>query len=169
MKKMKLEATDKTAMPQQRPHIKKGYYVARLSEIKPKKNEGKYGKKIVFVFEILEDKYVIDNKYQQLAIEAYSEYKQQDGTYHTAVTPNSAITKIFMALGWKFNVNGIDTAELIGKYAEVLVKDYTYKFTDQKTNKTEELMASTISEVAPWKESTVNATEETISSNEEDM
>jgi len=97
---MKMDVSDKVATPQKRPNVKKGFYHARLAEVKPKKSESKYGKKAVLLFDILDEK-LKDNegKYLQLATEVYSEYKQEDGSYRTAVTPNSKITKVFQALG----------------------------------------------------------------------
>jgi hypothetical protein len=149
---MKMEVSDKVAVPQKRPHIKKGFYHARLAEVKPKKAESKYGKKVVLLFDILNDAFKKDGKYLQLATETYSEYKQDDGSYRTAVTPNSRITKIFQALGWKFTTQGLDTNDFIGAEAEVLVDDYEYEFTDPSTNKTEVLKGSTINDVNKWED-----------------
>ncbi|RLE39452.1 hypothetical protein DRJ17_00700 [Candidatus Woesearchaeota archaeon] len=149
---MKMEVSDKVAVPQKRPHIKKGFYHARLVEVKPKKTESKYGKKIVLLFEILNDAFKQNGKYLQLATEAYYEYKQDDGSYRTAVTPNSRITQIFQALGWKFTTQGLDTNDFIGAEAEVLVDDYEYEYTDPNTNKTEILKASTINDVNKWED-----------------
>ncbi len=158
---MKLEASDKVAVPQKRPFIKKGFYHARLVEIKPKKNESKFGKKIVLIFDILDPKYQQNGKFLQLATEVYSEYKQDDGSYRTAITPNSNITKTFQALGWKFSNQGLDTNDFIGAEAEVLVEDYEYDWTDPTTTKTEKTRASTINDVNPWKDE-AEVTEETI-------
>lgn len=159
---MKLTSSDKVAVPQKRPYIKKGFYHARLAEIKPKKNESKFGKKIVLIFDILDQRYVKNNKYLQLATEVYSEYKKDDGTYQTAITPNSNITKIFQALGWKFTNQGLDTNDFIGAEAEVLVEDYEYDYTDPATNKTEKTKASTINDVNPWEDEQTGVVEETI-------
>lgn len=159
---MKLNVSDKVAVPLRRPHIKKGFYHARLVEIKPKKTESKYGKKIVLIFDILNEAFKQEGKYLQLATEVYSEYKQDDGSYRTAVTPNSTITKIFQALGWKFSTQGLDTNDFIGAEAEVLVDDYEYEFTDPTTNKTEMLKGSTINDVNRWEEEQPEVTEEVI-------
>jgi len=149
---MKMDVSDKVATPQKRPNIKKGFYHARLADVKPKKTESKYGKKVVLLFDILDEKYKeSDSDYLQLATEVYSEYKQDDGSYRTAVTPNSKITKVFQALGWKFTTQGLDTNDFLGTEAEVLVQDYDYEFTDEN-NKTETLKASTIDDVNPWEE-----------------
>ena len=159
---MKMDVSDKVATPQKRPNIKKGFYHARLAEVKPKKAESKYGKKAVLLFDILDEK-LKDNegKYLQLATEVYSEYKQEDGSYRTAVTPNSKITKVFQALGWKFSTQGLDTNDFIGAEAEVLVQDYDYDFTDEN-NKTESLKASTIDDVNPWEDAQPQVTEEVV-------
>jgi hypothetical protein len=159
---MKLDVSDKVAIPQTRPHIKKGFYHARLAEIKPKKNESKYGKKIVLVFDILNEALKQNGEYAQLAMEVYSEYKQDDGSYRTAVTPNSTITKTFQSLGWNFSTQGLDTDEFIGAEAEVLVDDYEYEYTDQATNKTETLKGSTIQDVSRWEEDQPQVTEEKV-------
>lgn len=157
---MKMEVSDKVAVPQKKPHIKKGFYKARLAEVKPKKSEGKYGKKIVMLFEILNDAFKQDGKYLQLATEVYSEYKQEDGSYRTAITPNSRITQVFQALGWKFTTQGLDTNDFIGAEAEVLVDDYDYEYTSPDTNKVETLKASTINDVQKCEDTEVK--EETI-------
>lgn len=159
---MKLDVSDKVATPLTKPHIKKGFYHARLVEIKPKKNESKYGKKIVLVFDILNEAFKQNGKNIQLATEVYSEYKQDDGSYRTAVTPNSSITKVFQALGWNFSTQGLDTDEFLGAEAEVLVDDYDYEFTDQATNKTQTLKGSAIQDVAKWEEEQLQVTEEKI-------
>jgi hypothetical protein len=159
---MKMDVSDKVATPQKKPCIKKGFYHARLAEVKPKKAESKYGKKAVLLFDIMDDS-LKDNegKYLQLATEVYSEYKQDNGSYRTAVTPNSKITKVFQALGWKFSTQGLDTNDFIGAEAEVLVQDYDYEFTDEN-NKTETLKASTIDDVNPWEDAQPQVTEEIV-------
>lgn len=159
---MKLDVSDKVAVPQKRPYIKKGFYHAKLVEVRPKKTEAKFGKKIVLVFDILDQRYKQNNKYLQLAYEVYSEYKQEDGSYRTAVTPNSTITKTFQALGWKFSTDGLDTNNFIGTEAEVLVDDYEYEFTDSSTNKTETLRGSTVNDVSKWEEERPQVTEEVV-------
>ncbi|RJQ15728.1 hypothetical protein C4573_06270 [Candidatus Woesearchaeota archaeon] len=159
---MKLTSSDKVAVPQKRPYIKKGFYHARLAEIRPKKNESKYGKKIVLIFDIIDQRYQKNGKFLQLATEVYSEYKQDDGSYRTAITPNSNITQVFMALGWKFSNQGLDTNDFIGAEAEVLVEDYEYDYTDPATNKTEKTKASTINDVNPWVDEQPDIVEEKI-------
>lgn len=159
---MKMEVSDKVAVPQKRPNIKKGFYHARLAEVKPKKTESKYGRKAVLLFDILDENLKDkEGKYLQLATEVYSEYKQENGTYRTAVTPNSRITKVFHALGWKFTTQGLDTNDFIGAEAEVLVQDYEYEFTDE-SNKTQTLKASTIDDVNPWENHQGEVKEEVV-------
>ncbi len=159
---MKMEVSDKVAVPQRRPHIKKGFYHARLVEVRPKKAESKYGKKVVLLFDILNDAFKKEGKYLQLATETYSEYKQENGSYRTAVTPNSRITKIFQALGWTFTTQGLDTNDFIGAEAKVLVDDYDYEFTDPNTNKKETLKGSTINDVNKWEEAQPEVKEEVV-------
>jgi len=149
---MKLEVSDKVAVKMKRPYTKKGYYKARLNEIKPKKTESKFGYKLVLLFSILDEAYKEENgEYLTLAFETYYKYKNEDGTYNTALTPNSNSTKVFKNLGWEFSENGIETDNLIGAEAEVLVKDYNYEYTDQAGVKSTEL-ASSIGEINPWKD-----------------
>lgn len=143
---MKLEASDITS-DFSRPHIKKGFYTGTLVDVKDKKTEGKYGKQLVFVFKI--EGTNIDGQPAELARIAYSEYKQEDGTYRTALTKNSLIASIFEALGWTFDPKGCNTDDFLGKQAEVLVNDYEYSYTDPASKQTVMGVASTIDEVKP--------------------
>lgn len=150
--KMEMEVSDKVAEQKPKTHIKKGFYHARLTEVKPKKAEGKHGKKVVLVFELLDEKLKVEGQYLKLATEMYSEYRQEDGSYRTAVTPNSRLTKTFKNLGWEFNTVGLSTDKFVGAEAEVLVDEYEYSYIDQATNTTSLLKASTIKEVNKWED-----------------
>ena len=82
----------------------------------------------------------------------YHMYKKSDknkkfieGEYQTAITPNSAITKLLKALGWKFSAEGVDPDEFIGNWVELNIDDYTQGEGD------EGYTASTIKEVNPYK------------------
>ncbi|MBR9679211.1 MAG: hypothetical protein GON13_03005 [Nanoarchaeota archaeon] len=146
---MKLIASDKQASFAKKPYITKGYYPAKLLKVKEFKDrdgnwkEGTYGRQLIFEFGI----YKSDEKgkpTEPMTVEqegdfkgekklvdvilpkfVYHQYKdKKTGEYRTAITPNSAITKIMKALGWEFNPSGVDTDSLIGKFAEVNVNDY---------------------------------------------
>lgn len=149
---MKLEVSNKTSELRPKLHIKKGFYHARLAEVKPKEKEGKYGKMLIMLFDIIDEKYRdSDGNYAQLAKLVYHTYKDQDSNeYRTAVTPNSKITKIFQNLGWKFDEEGLDTDKFLGAEAEVLVNEYDYDYTDPHTGIVQKLKASTIDEVNKW-------------------
>lgn len=133
---MKFEASDKVAQSTKKPHIKKGYYYGKLSQVKPRQDkdgnwiEGKFGRQVILLFSVFDDKKKPimnpDNKDEQLVLASVlnSEYKDKDGNYRTAVTKNSRITKVFEALGWTFSPKGFDTDEFIGKWVELNIDDY---------------------------------------------
>ena len=147
-----MKASAKTAQFEKRIHIKKGYYAGLLKSVKPRQKqdgtaiEGKYGKQIICMFEIYGENgqpltTTTENseggsmtKAVELPMVLNSEYKQKDGTYRTAVTPNSLITKVFQNLGWKFSEEGFDTDEFIGKTCELNIDDYEAKETKQDGN-----------------------------------
>ncbi len=118
-----------------KPHIKKGYYQGTLKEVKPIEKEGKFGKRIVLIWEV---------EGVELAQVLNSEYKQEDGTYRTAFTPNSRATKTFQALGWELKEGEpLNVDEFIGKKAELNVDDY-----DTEDNEGKPYKASGIKDVS---------------------
>jgi len=150
---MKIEASENKMF--EKPHIKKGFYTAKLLQIRNKNKESKYGQKLVFLFEI------IDSQQLQLAYEAYAFYKKDNtGLYTSALTPNSQLTKTFEALGWKFNKDGVNTDDFLGKLCEVLVDDYVYEFTED--NKTIKKTGSVIRAVNPLNTSQKDLEEEFV-------
>ena len=146
---MKMEASNKVAINSTKPKIKKGYYKATLSEVKPRQDkegnwiEGKYGRQIILLFGIFtnEEKPVPimdpNNPTDQLILAQVlnSEYKDKDGSYRTAVTKNARITHVFETLGWVFDPKGFDTDEFVGKWCEVNIDDYDAKSEDGDTYK----------------------------------
>lgn len=122
---MELETSNKTSDFGPRPHIEEGFYNGRLVEVKPLEKEGKYGKMLLLLFEVFCDKYKEkEGKYPVLGKVVYHVYKTDDGDYRTAVTPKSAITKLFESLGWTFTGDKpLQTDEFIGCHAKVLVED----------------------------------------------
>lgn len=168
----KLPVSDKVSVFGIKPHIKKGYYPGKLLSVKPFEDkdgnlkEGKYGHQLIFQFAVYEAdpetdapikpmKYVTDKK---LNIKAdviisnwvYHEYKVRDSKegepkFQTAITLNSAITKLFKALGWTFSAkDGIDPEDFIGNWVELNIDDYEYEDNE------ETLKASTIKDVNPY-------------------
>lgn len=135
---MKLQVSSKVAGPQgKKPHIKKGYYNAKLLQVKPRQDkdgnwvESKFGRQIILLFQVLDDNNKPiknpEDKAEDLILAQVlnSEYKNEDGSYRTAVTKNSRITKVFEALGWTFDPNKpVDTDYLIGKEVELNIDDY---------------------------------------------
>ena len=137
---MKLEASSEIKQFGKKPHIQKGFYHAILKEIKLSEDESKYGKQVIFLFEI-------DHKdHPVLATKAHYLYRNQDGTYKTAINPGTRSGKIFGALGYNFE-GQIETDKLIGNSVEVLIDDYEYDFEDFSTKKKEKLTGSAIKEV----------------------
>lgn len=146
---MNLQASDKLTGLQKRTHIKKGFYTGRVIEIRPKKNESQFGNKLVFLFEIIDNTLKgSDGKFPVLAMEAYYQYKQKDGSFKTAITPNSRLTKLLECLGWKFHSGSMDTDSLLGNEVEVLVEDYLYDFAEED-GRVEKCMGSVIRDVSP--------------------
>lgn len=166
---MKLPASTKTSSFGRRPHIKKGYYPAKLLKVEPYKDkdgnlkEGKYGRQSIFEFAIYnadpktnapttQMDFVPDPANKEAKADVviskfvYHEYKdRKTGEFQTAITPNSAITKLLKSLGWEFSADGVDTDELIGNWVEVNVDDFEYKYND------ETMVASTVKDVGPYK------------------
>ena len=147
---MLMKASDKVAISGKRPKIKKGYYKAMLSQVKPRQDkegnwiEGKYGRQIILLFGIYTDenkpiKIMDPEKPSEQLILAQvlnSEYKDaKTNEYRTAVTKNARITHVFEALGWKFDPKGFDTDAFIGKWCEVNVDDYDAKNEDGEVYK----------------------------------
>jgi hypothetical protein len=164
---MKLPTSNKTASFGRKPHIKKGYYPGKLLKVEPYTDtdgnlrEAKFGRMLIFHFGV----YAPDpetgapvtplthaeegNQPQDVVIPkfVYHEYKnKKSGEYQTAITPNSAITKILKALGWTFSEQDVDVDLLIGHWVELNIDDY-----EQKTLEADETYkASTIVGINPY-------------------
>ncbi|HED06178.1 MAG TPA: hypothetical protein ENI61_05790 [Ignavibacteria bacterium] len=165
---VKLPVSDKKSSYGMKPHIKKAYYPAKLLSVEPFKDkagnlkEGKYGHQLIFQFAIFKpnpetnapSEPMIYNTEEGSDIETpviiskwvYYEYKSnKEGQpeFQTAITPNSAITKLLKTLGWTFSADGdVDPEDFVGNWVEVDVGDYEYK--DDEGNL---IKASTISGV----------------------
>ncbi len=150
---MKLQTSDKTGSFGKRPHIKKGYYPAKLLSIEPYTDkdgnlkEGTYGRQLIFEFALYTDDgngkptdkmmYTADDgtvKEVILSKFIYHEYKDKKnmGQYQTAITPNSAITRLLVALGWTFTSDGVDLDPFIGRWIEANIDDYDAKYGEEK-------------------------------------
>lgn len=149
---MEIKANMNQAKSFRKTHIKRGFYKAKLVEVKEKQNEGKHGKKLVLLFDIMDPNLIKDGKFVRLATEAYWQYRNEDGTWRTALTRNSRLTQIFESLGWKFSEEGLNTEDFMGKEAEVLVDEYEYESFNADTGASEKLKASTIKDVRPLEE-----------------
>jgi len=143
---MLLETNNATSNFGKKAHIKKGYYPGKLLKVElftdkdGKARVGKYGQQLIFEFEIWkadnddlpieplkddEDKNIVIPKF------VYHKYKNTDkqgnwteGDYRTAITPNSNITKVLEALGWKFSDDPVDPESFVGEFAELNLDDY---------------------------------------------
>ncbi len=149
---MKLPTSNKTAVFGRKPYVKRGYYPAQLLSVKPyadkdgKLIKGKYGFQLIFEFAIFEkdendapvkpfifkeegknDVPVIIPKF------VYHEYFDKGSTdeVHTAITPNSAITKVLESLGWIFSEEDVDPEKFIGNWVEVNLSDYETETKDK--------------------------------------
>jgi len=171
---MKLPASDKTSAFGNKPHIKKGYYPGKLLKVElfadgdGNPRIGKFGQQLIFEFAVFKadpdsDAPIAPMKYQAsegddelspviISKFVYHMYKKTgkdrkwvEGEYQTAITPNSAITKILKALGWKFSAEGVDPDEFIGNWVELNLDDYTQGEGD------EAYTASTIKDINPYK------------------
>jgi hypothetical protein len=171
---MKLPTSDKTSSFGNKPHIKKGYYPGKLLKVElfadkdgnPK--VGKFGQQLIFEFAVYksdpntdapvapmlyqaseDDKElspVIISKFVYHMYKSFGKDKKWvEGEYQTAMTPNSAITKILKALGWTFSAEGVDPDDFIGNWVELNLDDYTQGEGD------EAYTASTIKDINPYK------------------
>lgn len=157
---MILPVSEKQASFAPTPHIKKGYYPAKLLAVKPFADKDgnlikkQYGKMLIFEFGIypnnvenptkaltttrtvdgrkIEEDVVLNSFVYHLYVD------KKTGEDQTAVTPNSAITKLLKALGWVFDPKGVDIDKLIGNWVEVNVNDY------EKTVDGKQIMTSSI-------------------------
>ena len=166
---MHLDASDQTSNFGIKPHIKKGYYPARLISVEPYKDaEGnlvdkQYGQMLIFNFAVYkaDDKgkpteplQFAPNEEKTKELEdviipkfVYHKYKNKDNSLRTAITPKSAITKMLKALGWEFNANkGVELEELLNNWVEVNIDDYEQKLADTG----ETYKASTVKDVGPY-------------------
>jgi len=163
---MKLPTSNKTASYGKKPYVKKGYYPAQLLSVKPYANkegtliEGTYGHQLIFEFAIFakdekdtptspmmfeeEGKEPVPVKIPKFVYHQYKD-KENPGEFQTAITPNSAITKLLQALGWKFSENDVDIEPLLGNWAEVNVNDFP-----TKTKEGEAYTSSSIADVGPY-------------------
>jgi hypothetical protein len=185
---MELKVSNKSATFDRKPHIKRGYYAGKLVEVKKRQREdgieieGKFGKQLVLLWEIYDEsgknKVLINDEPLVLASLPYYEYKNEDLktkeiTYRTAVTKNSAITKIFKCLGWggpDKDEKPLKVEDYIGKMAILNIDDYDA--TIEEDNKEVSYKASGIKDVSEFEgvipQITVNILEKTeVKPNEE--
>lgn len=148
---MKLPVSEKTASYGRKPQIRKGYYPAQLTEVREftdkdgKIKDCKFGHQLIFEFAIFKGnqdtgepiehmKFTDESskptvtKPVMLSKFVYHKYKDKTtGDLQTAVTQNSAITKLLISLGWTFSPQDVDIDTLIGNWIEVNVDDYDQK------------------------------------------
>jgi hypothetical protein len=181
---MKLPTSDKVSSYGIKPHIKKGYYPAKLLKVEPYMDmetevakECKFGRQLIFEFAIYRADnetgaptepmtYISDPELQtkaQVVIPKflYHEYKvngkdkKWTGQYGTAITPKSNITKVLKALGWEFSTEPVDTDLLIGHWVEANIDDYEYESADGT-----KVLASSVKDINPYTGPTANPTKE---------
>jgi len=143
---MLLETSDKTSNFGKKQHVKKGYYPGKLLKVELFTDKdgaarvGKYGQQLIFEFEVWKSddddvpvEPLQDGEGKNITIPkfVYHQYKNTDkegnwteGSYRTAITPNSNITKVLESLGWKFSTDPVDPESFVGKFAELNLDDY---------------------------------------------
>ena len=165
---MELEVSAKTSYGA-KPLVKKGYYPAQLLKIDTFKDsegnlkEGKYGNQLILEFAVYkpgkkdEPTEIMKCIDKETNIESdvvipkfvYHIYKdQKTGEKRTAISPKSAITRVFTALGWKFDASKpLKVDDFLNKWVEVNLDDYEHvdNLTDEKT------IASTIKDINEYK------------------
>lgn len=179
---MKLPTSDKTSSFGNKPHIKKGYYPAKLLKVDLFKDKDgkplvrKFGKQLIFEFAVYKADSKTDAPTEPLKHKAtegdeetpvrlskfvYFMYKKLDedknwveGEYQTAITPNSAMTKLLKILGWTFSTEDVDPEEFIGNWVELNVDDYT------QGEGNDAYTASTIKDINPYLGPEVDKVEE---------
>lgn len=139
-----LAVSDKVARQERPTRIKKGYYIGKLKRVKKRMEnkedewEGKFGRQLVFLFEIftLEGQPVTITKEREgggtitenVMLPSFQYYlfkNKQTGELQTAVTQNSRITKFLTALGWSFDPSReIQLQDFVGRIVEINVDDY---------------------------------------------
>jgi len=105
---MKIQTSKEGGSLFDKPHIEEGLYDAKLKEVK-EVSEGKYGKRVVFIFSIEKDKAEVE-----LAHLCY---------VPEIAAPENKYGKVLQALGCELGEE-IDTDTLIGKSVRVMVEDY---------------------------------------------
>lgn len=169
----KYDSSDKTSNFGKKAHIKKGYYPGKLVKVELFANNdgtprvGKYGQQLIFEFAVYKKDPETDAPVSPMTYKseegdkidtpvliskfAYHQYKRSakgkqwvEGEFQTAITPNSAITKILKALGWKFSAEGVDPDEFIGNWVELNIDDYSQGEGD------EAYTASTVKDINPY-------------------
>ena len=164
---MELKVSNKTGNFVSKPHIKKGYYPAKLVDIKEFKKDDKWvedkygGRKLILEFGVWAadadgkpaKPMTVTKKEEGQATQTADVILSQFVTFmykksdeeRTAVTPNSHITKTFKALGWKFNADEmLKPKEFLGNWLEVNVDDY------KKTVDGDEIIMSVIKDVSEY-------------------
>jgi len=142
---MLLETSNTTSSYANRPHIKKGYYPGKLLSVKEFASKDKiakvckHGKQLIMDFEVWtedsdgapEKPVLVDDKPVVISKFVYHIYKVTnkegewtEGEFKTAITPQSAITKLLEALGWKFSEDAVNPEDFIGNFVELNINDY---------------------------------------------
>lgn len=128
----------------EKPRIKKGYYTGRLIEIKKLTDKdgveklGKFGNiQRLLIFEVLdENKNPIKQNDKEVSLPFFLNVAYKDektGNISSAFTPNSASTKVFSHMGWKFEPKAkINLNDFIGKLVELNIDDHQIKDSAEK-------------------------------------
>jgi len=167
---MELPTSNKESKFGKRVHIKKGYYPGKLLSVEERKDQdgnafiGKWGKQLLMEFGIYnsdengkptdimtvpmgEGSGTQDVCLTKFVYHMYENKKAKEGEpkFSTAITPNSAITGIFKALGWNFDgTQPLKTDDYVGKWVELNVDDYEAESDGEKYK------ASTIKDISKW-------------------
>jgi len=138
---MKLPTSNKTSS-YKKALIKKGYYPGKLLKVEPFTDkdgvlkEGKYGHQLIMEFAVFKADpengvpvapMMFEEEPVKVSKFVYYEYKSKTGEFQTAITPNSAITKLLINMGWTFSTEDVDLEKFVGSWVELNIDDYTPK------------------------------------------
>lgn len=117
--------------------VKEGFYTARMYDVKEREKEGKFGKQLLLIYELLQDG---SGKDVFISREGKKEHPRLAMIRYAIFTKNSKITEDFSAMGWIFPEEElhdgkeprITPADFIGTLVKVVVEDYVQDIDGKK-------------------------------------
>jgi len=114
---MQKQTSTKESLVFEKPKIPEKMYEGTLKEIKPI-SEGKYGARVVFVYEV-----IADGKEVEIGHIAYDPEK---------VTQGTKFGKVLIAHGLEIDGSVVETDKIVGTKANVWVEDYEYESEEER-------------------------------------